>query len=187
MTITLKDKDSIWIAVGAAGVMINVHNDDLIHKDNLNLWRVPNVQNCLMSSVRAGGIDIDRIRYQKHLGLSAPLTLSNLILKTVPKLKQVFEECDMMDGKESWQTLLVAKGDKAFAITPTFTCCEIEDFDVRGNGEDTAYGAMLYYMDLPPVERIAKTFRTLEKMRRTKHFPVVLMNTMTKESVIIYE
>ena len=93
----------------------------------------------------------------------------------------------MMDGKESWQTFLVAKGDKAFVILPAFTCCEIEDFDVRGMGEDIAYGAMMYYKDLPPVERIAQSFRTLEKMRRTKHFPLVLMNTMTQERVVIYE
>ena len=186
MTITLKDKNSVWIAVGAAGVMDNAHPDDQIQEDNLNLWRVVGAQNCLMSSVRPGGIEVDRIRYQKHLGLSLPLTHSSLILKTVPKLRQVFEECDMMDGNDSWQTLLVAKDDKAFVILPTFTCCEIEDFDVRGSGEDTAYGAMLYYKELPAVERIAQTFRLLEKMRRTKHFPVVMMNTMTKERIVIY-
>ncbi|MBE6577809.1 MAG: hypothetical protein E7653_06700 [Ruminococcaceae bacterium] len=187
MIITIKDKKSVWLAVGAAGVMINAHNDDLIHEDNLNLWHVTNVQNCLMSSVHPRGIDVDRIRYHKQLGLSDPLTQQNLILNTVPKLKQIFEECDMMDGKESWQTLVIAKEKKAFVIRPSFTCCEIEDFDVCGNGDDTAYGAMMYYKDLPPVERIAQTFRTLEKMRRTKHFPVVIMNTMTKDRIVIYE
>ena len=187
MTITLKDKNSVWIGVGAAGALICAHTEDALHEDNVNLWRVKDVKNCIMSSVRAGGIDVDRIRYQKHLGLSAPLTANNLILKTVPKLKQIFEETGMMDGKESWQTFSVAKGDKAFVILPTFTCCEIEDFDVRGMGEDIAYGAMMYYKDLPPVERIAQSFRALEKMRRTKHFPLVLMNTMTQERVVIYE
>ena len=52
---------------------------------------------------------------------------------------------------------------------------------------DTAYGAMMYYKDLPPVERIVQTFRTLEKMRCTKHFPVVIMNTMTKDRIVIYK
>ena len=135
MTITLKDQNSVWIAVGAGCVGIRLHEEDLIHEDNVNLWRVSGVENCIMGSVRAGGIDLDRIRYQKHLGLSAPLTMNNLILKVIPKLKKVFEETDMMDGKESWQTFSVAKGDKAFVILPSFTCWEIEDFDVRGNGE----------------------------------------------------
>ena len=187
MTITLKDKNSVWIAVGAGAGMYDVHKDDLFHEDNLNLWRVTGVQNCIMASLRSGGHDLNRISYQKHLGLSAPLTQSNLILKTIPKLKQIFEETGMMDGKESWQTFSVAKGNKAFVILPTFTCCEIEDFDVRGCGEDIAYGAMAYYKDLPPVGRIAESFRTLEKMRRTKHFPVVLMNTMSKDRIVIYE
>ena len=187
MTITLKDKNSVWIAVGAGAAMIDVHNDDLLHEDNINLWRVTGVQNCIMASLRSGGIDLDRIRYQKHLGLSAPLTQSNLILKTIPKLKDAFGATDMMDGNESWQTFSIAKGDKAFVILPTFTCCEIEDFDVRGCGEDIAHGAMMYYKDLPSVERIAQTFRVLEKMRRTKHFPVVIMNTMTMDRIVIYE
>ena len=187
MTITLKDKDSVWIAVGAAAVMVRSHNDDVIHEDNINLWRVTGVQNCIMSSVSAGGIDLDKIRYQKHLGLSTPLSASNLILKVIPKLKAAFEATDMMDGKESWHTFLVAKGDKAFVIHPTFTCCEVEDFDVRGTGEDIAHGAMEYYKALPPVERIAQSFRVLEKMRRTKHFPIVMMNTMSQERIVIYE
>ena len=187
MTITLKDKDSVWIGVGAASGVLYAHTDDMIHEDNLNLWRVQGVPNCIISPVRTGGIDVDRIRYQKHLGLSVPFTHSNLILKTVPKLKQIFEETDMMDGNESWQTIFVAKGDKAFVILPTFTCCEIEDFDVRGAGEDIAYGAMEYYKGLPPAERIAASFRATEKMRRSRHFPVVIMNTMSKERIVIYE
>ena len=187
MTITLKDQNSVWIAVGAGCVGIRLHEEDLIHEDNVNLWRVSGVENCIMGSVRAGGIDLDRIRYQKHLGLSAPLTMNNLILKVIPKLKKVFEETDMMDGKESWQTFSVAKGDKAFVIRPSFTCCEIEDFDVQGIGEDIAYGAMTYYKDLPPVERIAQSFRVLERMRRTKHFPVVMMNTVSQERIVIYQ
>jgi hypothetical protein len=186
MTITLKDQNSVWIAVGA-GKMTNVHTEDQLHEDNLNLWRVTGVPHCIMSSVRQGGIDLDRIRYQKHLGLSAPLSINSLILKTVPKLRQAFEETDMMDGKESWQTFVVAKGNKAFVIHPTFTCCEIENFDVRGVGEDIAYGAMAYYKDLPPVARIAQTFRMLEQMRCTKHFPIVLMNTEHRERIVIYE
>ena len=113
--------------------------------------------------------------------------MNNLILKVIPKLKKVFEETDMMDGKESWQTFSVAKGDKAFVIRPSFTCWEIEDFDVQGIGEDIAYGAMTYYKDLPPVERIAQSFRVLEKMRRTKHFPVVMMNTVSQERIVIYQ
>lgn len=187
MTITLKDKDSVWIAVNAGGLAVNIHQEDQIHEDNLKLWRVPGVKNCLMASLRADGMDLNRIRYQKHLGLSAPLTQSNLILKVIPKLKTVFEETDMMDGKESWHTFSIAKGDKAFVIHPSFTCCEVEDFDVHGNGKDIAWGAMEYYKELPPTERIAQTFRTLEKMRRTKHFPIVLMNTMSKDRIVIYE
>ena len=187
MTITLKDDKSVWVAVGAAGVLIGSHVDDLIDEDNLNLWRVDGARNCIMSSVRAGGIDIDRIRYENDLGLSKPLTYRNMILKTIPKIKDVFEACNMLEDKESWQTLIIAKDDKAFFIRQTFTCCEIEDFNVHGNGEDIACGAMMYYKDLPPVERIVKSFRALENMKRNKQFPVVIMNTMTKDRIVIYE
>ena len=187
MTITLKDKNSVWVAVGAAAVMIESHVDDTIHEDNINIWRVPNVHSCIMSSLSSGGYDLNRIRYQKNLGLSEPLTQRNLLLKVIPKLKQIFEETNMMDGNESWHTFVIAKGDKAFTVHPTFTCCEIEDFDVHGTGEDVAFGAMAYHKDLPPIERIVQSFRDLEKMRRTKHFPVVLMNTMSRERIVVYE
>ena len=187
MTITLKDGNSVWIAVGAGNIMPNAHIDDLICEDNLHLWRVSGVKNCIMASVRAGGIDLDRLRYQNKLGISSSLNQSDLILKTVPKLKELFASCDMMDGNESWQTLLIAKDDKAFAILPSFTCCEIEDFDTRGGGADVTYGAMAYYKDLPPKERIAQSFRILEKARSTKYFPVVMMNTVSRERIVIYE
>ena len=88
MTITLKDKDSVWVAVSASG-MPYTPVEDLIHEDNIQIWRVPGVQNCVMASLRAGGIDLDRIRYEKSLGLNRPLSMSMLLLKTLPKLKQI--------------------------------------------------------------------------------------------------
>ena len=93
----------------------------------------------------------------------------------------------MMDGNESWHTLLVAKGDKAFVISPEFTCCEVEDFATRGNGDDVAYGAMAYYKDLPAIERITAAFKALEKTRNNKQFPIVIMNTVSKDRIVIYK
>ena len=188
MIITLKDEKSVWVGISTEGLRYDVDEEDVLCEENLNMWRPERVSNCLMAFRRAGGRDLDALRYRKHLGLSASLNHSNLLLKIIPKIKAVFEECEMMDGKESWQTFVIAKEDRAFVVLPTFTCCEIEDFDTRGGaGEDILHGAMLQYSNLPPVERIAEAFRCLNKLRSPKYFPLVIMNTKTKERIVVYE
>ena len=189
MIITLKDKNSVWVGVSTEASSFEIHKEDVIHEDNLKMWRVDGVENCLIASLHGGGIDLDRLRYRKHLGLSAHLNLSNLITKTVPKLENLFEECGMMDGKERWQTLVVAKGDKAFVILPNFTCCEVENFEVcsKRSWENVAYGALAFHRELPPVERITEAFRTLREMKQVNHFPIVIMNTKSNDRIVVYE
>ena len=187
MIITLKDKNSVWIAVGTGESFMEMHLEDMVHEDNANVWRFPEHSETIMGSSYAGGIDLNRIRYEGFSGVGEPLTLDNMLLKVVPSLRKIFEECDMMNGNRSWRTLSLATKDRAFIIQNDFTCYEVEDYEVLGNGEDVGCGAMEYYKDLPAVERIAQTFRVLESDRRRRQFPVVMMNTMTKERVVIYE
>ena len=104
-------------------------------------------------------------------------------------LKDVFSGCDMMDDNESWHPFVIAKEDTAFTILPTFTCCEIEDFDICGStsGEQIAYGAMTIYKSLPPVERIIESLRAVNSLEKENFFPIVLMNTKKKDRIVIYE
>lgn len=189
MIIALKDKDSVWIGVSAEKSYNGIHTNDIIHEDNLNMWRMEGAPDCIIASLHVGGIDLDRLRYTKDIGLSSELNQKNLIENVIPRIKDLFHECGMFDGKEGWQTLVIAKESRAFMISSTFECTEIEDFDIYGkrDAENVAYGAMLAYNNLPPAERIAEAVRVVEKMRGAKHFPVVVMNTKEKDRIVIYE
>ena len=188
MIITLKDKDSVWIGVSIDYDYGEIHKDDVIHEDNLKMWRAPDASDCIIASYQANGIDIDALRYKKNLGFSVPLTQKNLITKVIPKLKKVFEETDMLDENESWQTLVIAKGDKAFEISPKFLCNEVEDFQITGNTRRgyVAWGSMAINKDITPVDRIAEAFRAIENVKYEMQFPVVIMNTKNKERVVLY-
>ena len=186
MIITIKDKDSVWVGVSIDNTYSSIHSDDIINEDNLKMWRT---SGAIMASYKADGIDIDRIRYQKHLGLSGKVDHKSLITNTIPKLKRVFEETGMMDGTSSWHALVVAKEDRAFEIGPTFVCSEIEDFEVTGNRRrsEGALGSLMCNQDQPPVERIAKAFRDVEVIESEIQFPVVIMNTKMKDRIVIYK
>ena len=187
MIIDVKDKDSVWIAADSGSTNLGLHEEDLILEDNLTLWRVPGKPDALMASTHAEGIDLDRLRYEEDLPLAEPLTRNSLLLETVPQMKALFDECGMLRSGEAWQNCLIAKGDRAFIIHTDFTCCDVEDFHVLGYGGEYAHGAMLHYKSLPPLERIAQVFRALKRIRNTKYFPIVVMNTKTAERTVIYE
>lgn len=189
MIIALKDKDSIWIGVSTEKSYGGIHTNDTIHEDNLNMWRMEGAPDCIIASLHVGGIDLDRLRYTTDIGLSFELNQKNLIANVIPRLKDLFHECGMFDGRESWQTFVIAKENRAFMISPTFECTEIEDFDIFGkrDAENVGYGAMLVHNDLPPEERIAEAVRVVEKARGAKHFPVVIMNTKEKDRIVICE
>ena len=188
MIIVLKDKDFVWVGVSAEKSYDGMHINDMIHEDNLNMWSAEGVPNCIVASLHVGGIDLDRLRYANDIGLSDELSQKNMIINVIPKIQDLFYECGMFDGREGWHTLVIAKESKAFVLASNFECTEIEDFDIFGKRdiEDVAYGAMVVHKNLPPIERITETVRTVEKTRATKHFPIVIMNTKENNKIIIY-
>ena len=183
MIITLKDRDSVWIAINTNTT--RTHVEDALLAENLPIFRAPNTKTGIIAATGSVGSDVDYLRYCNELALSHPLTRNSILLKTIPAIKSICQRYEMTANGESVRELVIAKDDRAFIILPSFTCYEIEDFYVTGNGEDIAHGAMLYYKDLPPVERISESFRVLEKTRRNKHFPIVIMNTMQKDRIVI--
>ena len=186
MIITLKDKDFVWVGVSTDNTYSLIHRDDIINEENLKMWRT---SGAIMASYKADGIDIDRIRYQARLDIPGKLDHKSLIRRVIPNLTTVFEDTDMMDGDDSWQSFVIAKGDKAFEICSNFVCTEIEDFEVTGSRRcsDVAWGSMTYNKSLPPIERIAEAFRDVERIEYEVQFPIVIMNTKSKQRVVIYE
>ena len=183
MLVTLKDKDSIWIATSTNSS--RRHVQDTLLEENLSIFRVANAENAIIASTGPAGIDLDQIRYCEDLPLSQTLTKNRLLLQIIPKIKSICEENEMMDDDESMRELIIAKDGKAFTVLPTFTCHELEDFYTTGNGASIGHGAMLYYRDLPPIERIVESFRAVAEGSNNRIFPIVIMNTKQKERIVI--
>lgn len=186
MVIVLKDKGSVYVAVGTNRVNSPMHTEDKINEENVSVWRVPNSEDAIMASTIAYGLDVDILRY-KDFKLSGAMTQNGLWRKVIPEIKSVLASCDMMDGDEAWEPFVIAKGNRAFYINCAFMCREITDFMTLGNLEEVTHGAMLKHRDKPPVERIAESVRFAERVGKDRIFPIVIMNTQTRERTVLYE
>ena len=187
MIIVLKDKNSVWVAGSIECTYNGFHNDDIISEDNLKMWCPIGTKNCVMASTTPGSPLIDVLRYSHINGLDLPLDNDIVINTVAPFIKESYQSCDLLDDGHLWNSFVIAKDDRAFSITPNFTVCEIEDFEMLGydSSKDVAYGALEMTHGLPPIERIAETFRVVEKSGDSKHFPIVVMNTKTHGRVVI--
>ena len=189
MVIVLKDKDSVYVAASVESTYTDTHVDDIINEENLKMWRPEGKEGCIMACTTPHAPGIDVLRYEDIEALNRPLTSSVVIREINPYLKELFAKQHMLDGEEMWSNIVIAKDDKAFCITPNFTVCDIEDFGSIGNrsSEDIAYGFLAMNCDLAPIDRIAGAFRTIEAGDASKHFPIVVMNTKSKTSEVIYK
>ena len=187
MIIVLKDKDSVYIASSIECSYSDVHMDDIINEENLKMWRPEGKDGCIMAFPTSSAPCIDTLRYEDIEALNKPLTSSVIIREINPYLKELFDKQHMLDGEDMWTDIVIAKDDKAYYITSTFTVCDIEDFDSVGSrsSEDIAYGFLAMNRELDPIDRIAGAFRAIEAGDASKHFPVVVMNTKTGGRIVI--
>lgn len=187
MLIIIKDKNSFHVAVTAFGAYDDFSVEDMLHEENLPLWRVQNVPKCLMATPGVSAFGYDLLRYG-DFNLRSALTPTNIITKILPAIRQRLSEFDQLskDGY-NWGEIVIAKGGKAFRLTSNFTYEVIEESLAVGRGSDVARGALMLTKGLPPSERIKQVCRVLERTRKDKHFPAVVMNTATDEKIILYD
>lgn len=186
MIITLKDEKMVYIAIDAGNTYNDIHYEDILHEENLKMWRVPETTDCIMASNAAGSMEINQIRYQP-LSVAPIIDEKNIMADIIEVLKKVYKDCETSTEDIKRHTFILAKGDKAFEILDGCFCMEIEDFNVCGYGDDVAYGAMSIYQNSSPIERILASFRTVKKMKHIDTFPVVIMNTRTQNRYVFYE
>ena len=185
MIIAVKDKDTAYVAVSVECTFFAVHTEDILHEDNLKMWHPQGRDNCIMAITSVSDICCDRLRYADIAAFDKPLDSAVMLREIVPAIQKVYG--NLLDDGRLWHEIVVAKDDRLFNITPNFTVCEIEDFEALGypGAEDIAFGVLEANRDLPPVERIAEAFRTIEEGTANRHFPIVVMNTKTDERIII--
>lgn len=187
MLIAIKEKNNVHIAVSAYGAYDEISEADMLHEENLPLWRVDGVPKCLMSAAGIPSLGDDLVRYMDWKRMPA-LTQANLVTKIIPKMKERLSEFRQLDkGGRSWDGFLIARGGRAFYVLSSFTCEEVEESYAVGRYDAVARGALLLTKGLPPLERIKVACREVERVSKYKQFPVVVMNTATEERTVLYD
>ena len=186
MILALKDRDSIWVAVSTKSTYTGVNMEDVILEENLKMWRPAGHENAILA-VEGASMTAEVLRYADLAAPNEPLTHATLIQDLLPSIKERLHERNALNGERMWDQMLIAKKDKAFVVTCNFSLLEVENVAAVGSArsEDLAYGAARLRCDLPPVERITEIFRTLERAEKYRHFPLVIMNTMSDERIVI--
>ena len=142
MLIVIKEKNNVHIAIGAWGMQDALSQEDMLHEDNLPLWRAHNAPKCLMATTGVSSLGYDLLRYG-DFALRAALTPTNLITKIIPAMKQTLEEFDQLDKDgDNWGGIVIAKGGKAFQLSYDFTYEEIEESTAIGRDSAVARGAL---------------------------------------------
>ena len=187
MLIVIKEKGNVYIAVTANGAYSTISEADMLHEENLPLWRVEGVSRCMMATAGVSAFGYDLLRYG-DFGLRAPLTQTNIITKFIPAIKERLAEYDQLDKKgQNWSGLIIAKGGKAFYLMTDFTYEEVEESRAIGRDSDVARGALLLTKGMSPHERIRRTCEVVEKGYKRKQFPVVVMTTKGEGVTVLYE
>ena len=189
MIIVIKDKDTAYVAASIECTYTAMHTDDIINEENLKMWHPHGKDNCIIAIPSCCDVCIDNLRYADIEAFDKSLDSRTMILEIAPAIKDIYKEQNLLDDDNLWSEIVVAKNDKAFTITPNLTICDIEDFDVLGYGDakDMVFAVLEMTKDLPPLERIAEAFRTVELGAQSIHFPIVVMNTKTNDRTVIYE
>lgn len=186
MVFILKDSDSVWMAASEEDTLIGMHTDEFLSEENSKIWRPLGAEDTIMASTNTGRMT-DVLRYTDLASFDAPLTQTRLIRHILPTVKAILRDKGQLNGEHFRSELAIAEGDKAFTVTCNGTVRSVQDFDVLGHSvsAEIIFGAAHLYRDLPPVERIAEIFRAVNRTASAGHFPLVIMNTKTKDRIVI--
>lgn len=186
MIITLKDKDSVYVATSTPVCVSGTCIENGTLEDNASVWRMVDREDTILAATRAFAFHVDLLRY-KSGNEFCPSTLSqkSVVTKLIPTMTQLYDEIDALDDDNFWESYVIAKGNRAFEIASNKLCMEVHDISVIGRGWQIAHGTMITHQDKPPIERIVQAFRMVERTERDCQFPIVIMNTKQKERIVI--
>ena len=187
MYIAIKEKKKMYVAVTNSEYLVNMSAKDMLLEDNLTLWKIAGRKGWYMATARCNPTT-DVLRYAKGL-FAKEITYQTLLAHTIPKMKQLLGERDLIKDKYWYNELLIVNKDKAYVIDGYFCLREVVDFDVCDSRADVIRGCLEFNKNLPAKVRICEAICSVEEMRGKKHFPAILLDVATgkKEAWWSYE
>ena len=177
MYIAIKENKKMYLAVTNSEYLVNMSAKDMLLEDNLTRWKIAGRKGWYMATARFNPTT-DVLRYAKGL-LAKEITYQSLLTHTIPKMKQLLGERDLVKDKYWYNEALIVNNDKAYIIDGYFCLREMTDFDVGDARADIVRGCLEFTKNLPTKVRIYEGIHSVEEMRGKAHFPAVLLDIET--------
>ena len=184
MLIAIKDEGTTYIAQSIADVTAVTSKDDLILDENVPFWKVSGVKRCY-AACGSTQFSADLLRIERGL-FKGIENAYDVLTDTIPKMRKLLEDGKLVDARGSWNNVLViAKDDKIYYVDQSFMLVEIDNFIVKGRGEEFISSGLEREKHLPLEERIRKVVRCCDELHSEYRFPIVLHNCATGRKKIL--
>ena len=167
----------------------------LKNSNNYKIWKVLDVDNCLMGSV--GNLrDACVIRtmddlvseynvYRHHICFD--FVVNKIVPDIIERLQKAhyIKDCGVFENMDS--AFLFAFEDQLYLIHNDASVIEIEDCIAIGSGKNEAVGSLLSTEGLSPEERIIKAIKASAANDIYVDYPIIMTNTSDTEFEVITE
>lgn len=194
VVVAIKEKGKVYIGVDSQ-VTRGGTRSTLKNQNNYKIWRVKDVDNCLMAHV-GNIIDANVIRVMDDLVTEYNVFKNHIdyefvVKSVVPDIINELKKYGYIEDKEYFKGLesrfLFAYKDMLFLINSDGCVLEIDDCAAIGSGECEAIGSLLSTDGDEPEARIVKAIKASAASDIYVDYPIILTNTETTEFDVITE
>ena len=179
MIITIKDKNTTYLAYTNADSLVDMNPQDMVLEENLGFWKIAGHKGWYAACGRLY-VEADLLRYSKGL-FDKEITYQSLLSYTVPKMKEILDARGLIKDRCWYNDLVIVSKDKAYIIDGYFCVSEITDFSIADAREDIMRGSMEFNKELPARKRICEAMHSVEEMRGRSRFPAVILDVATRK------
>ena len=184
MFITVKDKQSWYVAISNREACISMNPEDMLLEDNLTMCKIRGHKGWYMVWARMNPAG-DYLRYTKDL-FAEEINHQSLLRYTLPKMKELLNDRELVKDKYWYNELLIVSKDKAFFVDGYFCLHEVSEFDCAHARSDIVRGCLDFCVGLPAKVRIREGVQALEELRGKSQFPLVVLDTATGKKEVWY-
>ena len=194
VVVAIKEGEKIYIGADSQ-VTRGGTRTTLKNPNNYKVWKVLNVENCLMASV--GTLrDANIVRLMDKLVTDYNVYKNHIdyefvVKKIVPDIIDELREYGMLKDEKYIEfiesSFLFAFKNQLYLISRDRSVIEIDDYVAIGSGEDQAIGSLLSTEGEKPKQRIVKAIKASATSDIYVDYPIIIVDTEKTEFEIITE
>jgi len=167
----------------------------LKNPNNYKIWKVNDVDNCIMGSVGAlrdacvvrtmDNLVTDYNIFKHHISFDF------VVNKVVPDIREKLEEAKYLKKEAPFTYMdsvyLFAYQDQLYLIGEDCSVIEIEDYVAIGSGKNEAIGSLVSTDGEEPVSRIIRAIKASAANDIYVDYPIIITDTETNKFAVITE